>query len=665
MSIRSAHRGSLSFQVLGPIEVHDADGRPVDIKGPRHRGVLARLILAHGRMVPLQVLIDDLWEEDPPRDPTSAVRTFVAALRAALEPGRPPRTPPRLIVTRGPGYAADIPPDAVDARAFETTLQHIDDASPSAVEDLQQALARWRGPAYADFADARWARAERARLGELRLTTIERLGRARLRAGRAADAVADLDAHVTDHPWREEGWRLLALALYRCDRSGDALAVLRRARTQLADELGIDPGPALATVETGILRRSPHLDLHPDLDPDPDGHSRPRAVEQVWARTAAEWEDGDVLGRRAKLESTTSLLAGLAMHGGRPVTSAARHATTVAAAEELGDPDLTARVIAGYEVPSVWTRSDDPASSAALVASAERTLRLLEGTGARPATRARLLTTIARETRGLPDPRGPRAARDAEALARATGDPALLVSALSGRLLQSFHRAGAAGERAGLGAEILALATEHDLPTYMIFGRLTLMQSAAALGDLDGAAAHARALGVLGHRFDRPLVEVFVSWFEAMRAAGAGEPDTEDRYRRAARRLAGAGMPGVEHGLLDLALVCTRLRRGRPPGPVDDPGPHLPWIRPHLLLADGRRDEAATAVRALPDPPPGHLFEALWCLAGDAAMATGDDDVAARAEAALAPAAAEIAGAGSAMITLGPVEEYLQALRRR
>ncbi len=659
MSIRSAHREPLSFQVLGPIEVHDADGRPVDIKGPRHRAVLARLILAHGRMVPLHVLIDDLWEEDPPRDPTGAVRTFVAALRAALEPGRPPRTPPRLIVTRGPGYAADIPADAVDARAFESTLRHIDDTSPSAVEDLQQALARWRGPAYADFADARWARAERARLGELRLTTIERLGRARLGAGSAADAVADLDAHVTGHPWREEGWRLLAVALYRCDRSGDALAVLRRARTQLADELGIDPGPAMATLETDILRRSPHLDA------DPAGQGRPRAVEQVWARTAAEWEDRDVLGRRAKLESATSLLTGLAMHGGRPATSAARHATTVAAAEELGDPDLTARVIAGYEVPSVWTRSDDPAASAALVASAERTLRLLEGTGARPATRARLLTTIARETRGLPDPRGPRAARDAEALARPTGDPALLVSALSGRLLQSFHRAGAAVERAALGAEILDRATEHDLPTFMIVGRLALMQAAAALGDLDAAAVHARELGALGRRFDRPLVEVFVSWFEAMRAAGAGEPDAEDRYRRAARRLAGAGMPGVEHGLLDLALVCTRLRHGRPAGPVDDPGPYLPWIRPHLLLADGRQDEAATAVRALPDPPPGHLFEALWCLAGDAALATGDDDVAARAEAALTPAADEIAGAGSGMLTLGPVEEHLQALRRR
>jgi hypothetical protein len=100
------------------------------------------------------------------------------------------------------------------------------------------------------------------------------------------------------------------------------------------------------------------------------------------------------------------------------------------------------------------------------------------------------------------------------------------------------------------------------------------------------------------------------------------------------------------------------------PGPVRDPGPYAPWIRPHLLLADGRAAEAADAVRSLPDPPPNQMLEVLWCLAGRAALAVGDSETTAHAEQALAPAAEEIAGAGSAMLTFGPVGEHLVALRR-
>ncbi|MYS47236.1 SARP family transcriptional regulator, partial [Streptomyces sp. SID5998] len=72
------------------------------------------------------------------------------------------------------------------------------------------------------------------------LSAEERRAGARLALGRAAEAVPDLEAHVTGHPWREEAWRLLALALYRTGRQGDALAVLRRARTTLAEQLGVD-----------------------------------------------------------------------------------------------------------------------------------------------------------------------------------------------------------------------------------------------------------------------------------------------------------------------------------------------------------------------------------------------------------------------------------------
>ncbi|MEU9383457.1 BTAD domain-containing putative transcriptional regulator, partial [Streptomyces sp. NPDC048279] len=99
-----------------------------------------------------------------------------------------------------------------------------------AARGLHEALELWRGPAYAEFADEVWCGAEQARLAVLRLRAVEQRAEALLAGGRAAEAVPDLDAHLTGHPWREEGWRLLALALYRTGRLGDALAVLRRAR---------------------------------------------------------------------------------------------------------------------------------------------------------------------------------------------------------------------------------------------------------------------------------------------------------------------------------------------------------------------------------------------------------------------------------------------------
>lgn len=242
------------FRVLGPLTAEDGRG-PVDLKGPRHRAVLARLLIARGRVVPVSVLIADLWE-DPPPGAAGAVQTFVAALRKALEPDRPPRTPARVLVTAAPGYA--LRASAVDAWQFEAAVTST--GAPEAVlAGIDTALALWRGPAYAEFADEPWARGEIARLDELRLLAAERRAGALLDLGRAASAVPDLEAHVEGHPWREDAWRLLALARYRAGQQGDALATLRRAREVLADELGVDPGPELRQLETDILAQAPSL----------------------------------------------------------------------------------------------------------------------------------------------------------------------------------------------------------------------------------------------------------------------------------------------------------------------------------------------------------------------------------------------------------------------
>ncbi|MEW2303239.1 winged helix-turn-helix domain-containing protein, partial [Streptomyces sp. NPDC006655] len=140
----------VAFAVLGPVSA-ERDGVPLALKGPRHRAVLARLIVARGRVVPVGRLVADLWDEPPPAA-VGALRTFVGDLRRALEPGRPPRAPARLLVTDGPGYA--LRTDAVDARRFETAVASAAEAEPAeAARQLSAALELWRGTAYADFPD--------------------------------------------------------------------------------------------------------------------------------------------------------------------------------------------------------------------------------------------------------------------------------------------------------------------------------------------------------------------------------------------------------------------------------------------------------------------------------------------------------------------------------
>lgn len=640
----------MRIEVLGPVRARREDGSEVALRGPRHREVLGRLVAAEGRVVTTEALVAELWP-DPPERAVGALRTFVAALRRALEPARAPRTPARLLVTEGTGYALRLPREAVDVHRFEDALATA--RRPGGrVGPLTEALALWRGPAYADLPDAPWARRERARLDELRLQAVESRAGLVLDSGAGTERlVAELGAHVDEHPWREPAWGLLARALYRAGRQADALATLRRARTMLVERLGLDPSPELLRLEREVLTRSRALD------------PTPAAQSPDWPGTTA------ALGPR----TTVELARTLALAGGDALRSARRGRLAAAlAAERTGNAALTARVVGAYDVPALWSRADDVEQSRAVVAVAERALAAL-GPGGPVDARVRLLATVAVESRGDPG-LGPAtttagaAAREAESLARGVGDPALLAFALNGVFLQGFGRPGLARHRDAVGAELLDLAARHDLPPFAILGRLVRLQSAAALGDLGAAAQHADAVEALGAEHEAPLVPVLTGWFRAMvvatRGAEPGGPSAAEAaaaYRAADAALAPAGMPGLRRGLLPLALLGLRLLHDRP-APTDarlDWGPHAPWTTPLVLLARGLRREARAALAAAPEPAHDHLQEALWCLTARAAARLGERRIAARAAEALRGAAAELAGAASGMLTLGPVARYL------
>ncbi|MFE6887702.1 BTAD domain-containing putative transcriptional regulator [Streptomyces sp. NPDC057694] len=639
----------MRIDVLGAVQAWHDDGRPVPLGGPRHREVLGRLVAARGRMVPTDVLIEDLWAV-PPAGALGALRTFVAALRRAIEPDRAPRTTSRVLVTQGPGYLLRLPGEAVDVHRFEDAVAAAR-RSPDEAAGLGEALALWRGPAYADLPDSLWLQQERTRLEELRLQGLELRADALLTSGAGADLVAELGGHVAEHPWREPAWGLLARALYRDGRPAEALDTLRRARTMLGEQLGLDPGPRLRRLESDILNRSP------DLEPPGERHPGipPRTRNRLGPRTTVE------------LARTLALAGGDALVGSRRDRLAA-----ITAAERTGDATLTARVIGAYDVPAIWTRADDPDQSRAVVAAAGRTLAKIGPDG--PADlRARLLATIANESRAA-DTTGSAldtardAAREAESLARDLKDPALLAHALNGVFLQSFTRPGLAARRDAIGVELVAVSGRHALPAFEILGRLVRLQSASARGDLAAAAEHAGAAEQLATAHESLLVPVLTAWFRArVTAARSAEPDGPSAaaaaaaYRAADDDLAEAGMPGLHRGLLPLALLGLRLLHGRP-APTDprlDWGPYLPWATPLLLLAQERTEEARAALRAVPEPPGDHMQEALWCLTAHAATRLDEPGIAALAATALRTARDEHAGATSGMLTLGPVATYL------
>jgi DNA-binding SARP family transcriptional activator len=238
------------FRILGPLEVRSEDG-PIALGGPRQRALLAALLLRAGRVVPIEQLVDELYGAEPPKTATTSIQNAVVALRKALGPD--------VLVTRPPGYLLAVTPDQVDARRFEQLLA---DARAASGDERRALLARgldlWRGPPLAEFAFEEWAQTEARRLDELRLVAVEEQLAVDIELGRPADVVPQLESLVREHPLRERPCELLMRALYAAGRQADALAEYDAHRAAL-DELGLEPGAAVRTLQAAILRHEAGL----------------------------------------------------------------------------------------------------------------------------------------------------------------------------------------------------------------------------------------------------------------------------------------------------------------------------------------------------------------------------------------------------------------------
>ena len=248
----------MRLTVLGPTElVEDGAVRPAG--APKQRILLTALAMNADRVVSTDALTERVWPEGAPASAHGSLQVYVSNLRRVLEREKD-RGRPRRLVSAGDGYGLMTQGLELDVRELEQHVQAGRDLSvrgeaARALEEYAAALALWRGDSYADVRHAEWAQPEIARVEELRLTATDERAALLLGLGRASEVVATMEAVVGANPLREASWELLVLAYARAARQADALAALRRVRTTLADELGIDPGPRLRQLETAVLRQ--------------------------------------------------------------------------------------------------------------------------------------------------------------------------------------------------------------------------------------------------------------------------------------------------------------------------------------------------------------------------------------------------------------------------
>jgi DNA-binding SARP family transcriptional activator len=247
------------FRVLGPLEA-EVDGVTVTPTAAKERTLLAILVMSGGRVIAADRLVEELWPQLPADRGRRVLHVRIAALRKLLKRAGAEG----LIQSAGSGYRLAIDPATVDAGRFEALTERARDHSAAgepaeAAASLREALALWRGEPLAGIDDCLLLEAEVARLRDARIGAIEDRIEADLACGRHHAVVSELEGLLAANPLRERLWGQRVLALYRCGRQAEALRACSAVRRHLAEELGVEPGPALRAMEQAVLEQRPAL----------------------------------------------------------------------------------------------------------------------------------------------------------------------------------------------------------------------------------------------------------------------------------------------------------------------------------------------------------------------------------------------------------------------
>ena len=298
----------LELRVLGPIEALSGDVA-LALGGRKQRTALALLAADAGKVVATDDLIDGVWGDEPTAAARSTLHTYISNLRSRLGD---------VIVRDGGGYRLQVGLEQVDALVFERAVEEARELAETdnaqAAQTLRQALALWRGHAYADVAGSPQLDVEARRLEELRLKAVEARIDAELALGRHAELAGELEVLCEENPVRERFRAQHMLALYRSGRQAEALRAYQKTRAYLADELGLEPSPELQELERLILNQDPSL----LLDTEPQVQTRAFLLTDVEDSTVL-WELHTEAMRAAMAEHDRVVLGAVEAAGGEVV----------------------------------------------------------------------------------------------------------------------------------------------------------------------------------------------------------------------------------------------------------------------------------------------------------------------------------------------------------
>ncbi|MET9258103.1 AfsR/SARP family transcriptional regulator [Streptomyces sp. NPDC048182] len=258
----------MKIQVLGPLSAEVNGGSIVPTAG-KPRQILSLLALHPGRVIPVPMLMEEIWGTEPPQSALTTLQTYVLQLRRRLGTAMGPDAPgaaKEVLATRHGGYLLQIPQESVDVHTYERLVTegraaYEEGDDQTSADRFRTALDLWRGPALVDVRVGPILQIEVMRLEESRLGTVERRIDADLRLARHSELIAELAELTARHPQHEGLHSQAMVALYRSGRQASALAVYRRLRIRLIEELGVEPSPQVQRLHQAMLSVDPQLDV--------------------------------------------------------------------------------------------------------------------------------------------------------------------------------------------------------------------------------------------------------------------------------------------------------------------------------------------------------------------------------------------------------------------
>ncbi|RFU40343.1 AfsR/SARP family transcriptional regulator, partial [Actinomadura logoneensis] len=373
----------MRFGVLGPLAVWTDGGETVRVPEAKVRMLLAVLLAAEGGVVSSGRLVEALWGDRPPRNPQGTLQARVSQLRRVLEDAEPGGR--ALVRSQPPGYVlATDAVDSTDVGRFTGLVARAraEQDARARVELFDDALALWRGEAFAEFDGGSLLQAAATRWEEARLAAVEEQAEARLEIGE----LPVLGELVARYPLRERLRAAHLRALYRAGRQAEALADYEALRRLLAEELGVDPSPELARLHRAILHQSTALNPATQATATTPGTATASSSAVAGVGITLPAVLGELVGRGRDVAATLAALRGdrLVTLTGPGGVGKTRLALEVAARSARAYPDGT------WLVELAGERPRDAAELADLVAGV---LGHRDGTGA-PSPVERLLGAL-------------------------------------------------------------------------------------------------------------------------------------------------------------------------------------------------------------------------------------------------------------------------------